>query len=208
MPLKPPARGPPVDHREAGSSASERVGLKRCRAYLVRSTRRTAPRPGARHPFPERKRESLRIVDAMLNRSNDTARSAPSVLLIPYLEYTSGQEGRQARSRYEVRTYARSALPSAGGADITYPSTGAWARSRRPILPLAPGPADYSPLGGARVTPRPSTPDPPASTFPGATLDAGRRNDTMTFQDAGWSSPVAREAHNLEVAGSNPVPAT
>ena len=26
--------------------------------------------------------------------------------------------------------------------------------------------------------------------------------------DAGWSSPVAREAHNLEVAGSNPVPAT
>ena len=24
---------------------------------------------------------------------------------------------------------------------------------------------------------------------------------------AGWSSPVAREAHNLEVAGSNPVPA-
>ena len=26
--------------------------------------------------------------------------------------------------------------------------------------------------------------------------------------DAGWSSLVAREAHNLEVAGSNPVPAT
>ncbi len=25
--------------------------------------------------------------------------------------------------------------------------------------------------------------------------------------NAGWSSPVAREAHNLEVAGSNPVPA-
>jgi hypothetical protein len=28
------------------------------------------------------------------------------------------------------------------------------------------------------------------------------------FNVAGWSSPVAREAHNLEVAGSNPVPAT
>jgi hypothetical protein len=28
------------------------------------------------------------------------------------------------------------------------------------------------------------------------------------LNDAGWSSPVAREAHNLEVAGSNPVPAT
>ncbi len=25
---------------------------------------------------------------------------------------------------------------------------------------------------------------------------------------AGWSSPVARQAHNLEVIGSNPVPAT
>jgi hypothetical protein len=26
--------------------------------------------------------------------------------------------------------------------------------------------------------------------------------------DAGWSSPVARQAHNLKVAGSNPAPAT
>ena len=26
--------------------------------------------------------------------------------------------------------------------------------------------------------------------------------------DAGWSSQVAREAHNLEVVGSNPAPAT
>ena len=25
---------------------------------------------------------------------------------------------------------------------------------------------------------------------------------------AGWSSPVARQAHNLKVAGSNPAPAT
>jgi hypothetical protein len=40
----------------------------------------------------------------------------------------------------------------------------------------------------------------------------------MPFQDtsvprkqknnAGWSSPVARQAHNLKVAGSNPAPAT
>ena len=30
----------------------------------------------------------------------------------------------------------------------------------------------------------------------------------MIRHDAGWSSPVAREAHNLEVTGSNPVPAT
>ena len=30
---------------------------------------------------------------------------------------------------------------------------------------------------------------------------------SQTTYIAGWSSPVAREAHNLEVAGSNPVPA-
>jgi hypothetical protein len=28
------------------------------------------------------------------------------------------------------------------------------------------------------------------------------------YQDAGWSSPVARWAHNPKVAGSNPAPAT
>ena len=28
------------------------------------------------------------------------------------------------------------------------------------------------------------------------------------FCDAGWSSPVARQAHNLKVVGSNPTPAT
>ena len=30
----------------------------------------------------------------------------------------------------------------------------------------------------------------------------------LHLTDAGWSSPVAREAHNLEVVGSNPAPAT
>jgi hypothetical protein len=34
------------------------------------------------------------------------------------------------------------------------------------------------------------------------------RISSMPLRDAGWSSPVAREAHNLEVTGSNPVPAT
>ena len=29
-----------------------------------------------------------------------------------------------------------------------------------------------------------------------------------TFDGAGWSSPVARQAHNLKVVGSNPTPAT
>src|SRR6185312_11299298 len=42
-----------------------------------------------------------------------------------------------------------------------------------------------------------------------------RRAAAFSFQDfgpadvgAGWSSPVARQAHNLKVAGSNPAPAT
>ena len=33
-------------------------------------------------------------------------------------------------------------------------------------------------------------------------------HDDIHELDAGWSSPVARQAHNLKVTGSNPVPAT
>jgi hypothetical protein len=33
-------------------------------------------------------------------------------------------------------------------------------------------------------------------------------NDLRSPTNAGWSSPVARQAHNLKVAGSNPAPAT
>ena len=32
--------------------------------------------------------------------------------------------------------------------------------------------------------------------------------NTRTLKDAGWSSLVARQAHNLKAAGSNPAPAT
>ncbi len=34
------------------------------------------------------------------------------------------------------------------------------------------------------------------------------RRETRQVADAGWSSPVARQAHNLKVVGSNPTPAT
>src|SRR3954451_23072288 len=34
------------------------------------------------------------------------------------------------------------------------------------------------------------------------------RRMPVQHPDAGWSSPVARQAHNLKVAGSNPAPAT
>ena len=40
----------------------------------------------------------------------------------------------------------------------------------------------------------------------------GLRTSKSQFKDvtlgAGWSSPVARQAHNLKVVGSNPTPAT
>ena len=35
-----------------------------------------------------------------------------------------------------------------------------------------------------------------------------RRRLRTKYHGAGWSSPVARQAHNLKVTGSNPVPAT
>ena len=38
-------------------------------------------------------------------------------------------------------------------------------------------------------------------------MDRGRRDDGIST-DAGWSSLVARRAHNPKVAGSNPAPAT
>ena len=46
----------------------------------------------------------------------------------------------------------------------------------------------------------------------GLTLEAGqgfasRIGRGAEIGDAGWSSPVARQAHNLKVTGSNPVPA-
>ena len=34
------------------------------------------------------------------------------------------------------------------------------------------------------------------------------QNYRLESTDAGWSSPVARQAHNLKVVGSNPTPAT
>jgi hypothetical protein len=38
--------------------------------------------------------------------------------------------------------------------------------------------------------------------------DASRLTQPAQHGDAGWSSPVARQAHNLKVVGSNPTPAT
>ena len=45
---------------------------------------------------------------------------------------------------------------------------------------------------------------PPAATRPSGRMSEERQNGII----AGWSSPVARQAHNLKVVGSNPTPAT
>ena len=39
-------------------------------------------------------------------------------------------------------------------------------------------------------------------------LPKSKHKFRATDINAGWSSPVARQAHNLKVAGSNPAPAT
>jgi hypothetical protein len=41
-----------------------------------------------------------------------------------------------------------------------------------------------------------------------ATKEASGLPRAAPVGDAGWSSPVARQAHNLKVVGSNPTPAT
>jgi hypothetical protein len=71
---------------------------------------------------------------------------------------------------------------------------------------------------GPRGAPRRNRPQGPHDDAPGATPPdtpgptGPRRNQTRRkprrHPDAGWSSPVARQAHNLKVAGSNPAPAT
>ena len=50
----------------------------------------------------------------------------------------------------------------------------------------------------------------PARHFPAFApqLPASAASKASIAFDAGWSSPVARQAHNLKVAGSNPAPAT
>ncbi len=73
----------------------------------------------------------------------------------------------------------------------------------------------------ARQTPNPINPNPDRRQTRRARRPAGRttppvpgstprtiRGPPHTKPTAGWSSPVARQAHNLKVAGSNPAPAT
>ena len=57
--------------------------------------------------------------------------------------------------------------------------------------------------------PRQNPPSPPVPVpDPPRQLPLAPRSRHPAHDPAGWSSPVARQAHNLKVAGSNPAPAT
>ena len=65
---------------------------------------------------------------------------------------------------------------------------------------------DTAPQGaGKSVAARSSKPTHTQHTNPCATINTPHNH---YIHHAGWSSPVARQAHNLKVTGSNPVPAT
>ncbi len=66
--------------------------------------------------------------------------------------------------------------------------------------PRRPLPASHTPTPKPSLTTK-ASPEPSAS--PTLASGSGSRHP-----NAGWSSPVARQAHNLKVAGSNPAPAT
>jgi hypothetical protein len=59
--------------------------------------------------------------------------------------------------------------------------------------------------GPERQHPRPARPPKQKATQNRTDLEAEKPSQTL---GAGWSSPVARQAHNLKAAGSNPAPAT
>ena len=65
-------------------------------------------------------------------------------------------------------------------------------------------PRDMVTNNASRACRRPFIEDPPQTFRSASRADAL----VMVAFGAGWSSPVARQAHNLKVAGSNPAPAT
>ena len=76
-----------------------------------------------------------------------------------------------------------------------------------------PSPTGAGPFGVFGLSPVPRHPQrgkstalPPANAV--QAINRSRLTQTADYGDAGWSSPVARQAHNLKVAGSNPAPAT
>ena len=121
------------------------------------------------------------------------------MLTVPVVSSSAKQEVRPQNAPDQSQSMGRRAAPPRRFMRAVTPQSTARRdrNGRGPGLTL-----DRLLLGQRSVT----FPLPPSGTK--ATIDSGEVAATSSFDDAGWSSPVAREAHNLEVAGSNPVPAT
>ena len=104
-----------------------------------------------------------------------------------------------------VRIQARQAKGPAPAAVMPRPLPGS-RRTRPPNTGCRPNrrPQEHGPRRRTRHT--------PTSHHPGTRTRRSQPRlpapDTRPQITAGWSSPVARQAHNLKVAGSNPAPAT
>ena len=125
--------------------------------------------------------------------------------------YCVSRRGRAGRRQALAAPNPRRPNPGPQTPRATNPQPAA--NHSRPLGPMAPVSLrrELVASGARRATHR--RPDPSRSASPAiAWLDhrpAPQRHRTTTSPTtAGWSSPVARQAHNLKVGGSNPPPAT
>ena len=89
---------------------------------------------------------------------------------------------------------------AAAAGPVGFPGLVATARAKHPI------PSRTRPLSAAApMVLRPKTRE---SRSPPNLISPRTNSPHETQITAGWSSPVARQAHNLKVVGSNPTPAT
>ena len=133
-------------------------------------------------------------------RDPRTRKSEVPATRLGFFEFISLEIKRQARSPFATTTWGLRRRRR--NQRIRYVSTRAIAtRLQNRFSRLKP----IRPTSNARFA-RPTSP--PGVKNRGPPSPHRRLIYNQPINDAGWSSPVAREAHNLEVAGSNPVPAT
>ena len=102
-----------------------------------------------------------------------------------------GIAARAQKTHSQVRAFAPDAPRAPQGPFLRRSQKTRKAASQQPTLVTRGGAARHTDC----------TRNPGNKTLPGCRAAAH-------IGDAGWSSPVARQAHNLKVAGSNPAPAT
>ena len=96
--------------------------------------------------------------------------------------------------------------PLRGAQTRSHPELGRQTPQRRWYYVSRPGRVGRSP--GLQKTDKTAPLNDKTKPKTAATQSAHAGYNPAKHPDAGWSSPVARQAHNLKVTGSNPVPAT